>query len=151
MQSGTQFPIMDAKQDFDGRGKSSFLEGVNAGHVAAIERLQPYAGCHWTKAFRDFSNEDKHRQFVVAGGESRMTVWSALDTDLSKIGGMTFDRTAIHPATGAQVGVKVHVAGAVTFDDGSPILETRQEFKRNIADCLADFQAEVLAPKAGRP
>jgi hypothetical protein len=140
VQGGTQFPIMDAKKDFDGRGKAAFLKGINAGHITAIEGLQPYMGCNWTGRLRDFSNEDKHRQFVVAGGETRITVWSALNTDLSKIRGMTFDRTAIHPVTGAKVPVKVHIAGTVAFDDGSPILETLQELKRSVADCLADFK-----------
>lgn len=141
-QGGTQFPIMDAKKDFDGRGKSSFLKGVNASHVAAIERLQPYMGCDWTRQLRDFSNEDKHRQFVVAGGGTMIHVWSGLSTDLSKIRGMTFDRKAHHPLTGAEVDVKVHVAGTVTFDDGSPILETLQEIKRNVARSLNAFKAE---------
>ena len=133
---------MDAKKDFDGRGKSVFLKGINASHIAAIEALQPYTGCNWTGRLRDFSNEDKHRQFVVAGGETRITVWAATNTDLSKIRGMTFDRTAIHPLNGAKVPVKVHVAGSVAFDDGSPILETLQELKRNVASCLADFKLE---------
>ncbi|PKU25116.1 hypothetical protein [Telmatospirillum siberiense] len=142
VQSGTQFPIMDAKKDFDRRGKTAFLKGINASHIAAIEGLQPYMGCNWTGSLRDFSNEDKHRQFVVGGGQTRITVWSALDTDLSKIRGMTYDRTAVHPATGANVPVKVHVAGTVAFDNGLPILETLQELKRNVADCLADFKPE---------
>jgi hypothetical protein len=141
-QRGTQFPIMDAKEDFDGRGKGSFLKGVNETHIAAIERLQPYTGCDWTRRLRDFSNEDKHRQFVVAGGETTIHVWSGLSTDLSRIRGMTFDRKAQHPLTGAEVDVKVHVAGSVAFDDGSPILETLQEIKRSVANCLADFKSE---------
>jgi hypothetical protein len=141
VQSGTQFPIMDAKNDFN-RRRTTFLKGVNASHTATIEGLQPYMGCNWTSRLRDFSNEDKHRQFVVGGGQTQITVWSALDTDLSKIRGMTFDRTAVHPATGANVPVKVHVAGTVTFDDGSPILETLQKLKRDVADCLAGFKPE---------
>ena len=141
-QSGTQFPIMDAKHDFDGRGKSVFLKGINSSHVAAIEGLQPYSGCNWTGILRDFSNEDKHRQFIVAGGTTTATVWSALDTDLSKIRGMVFDRSALHPITGAKVDMKVHIAGSVAFDDGSPILETLQELKSNVANCLSIFKPE---------
>jgi hypothetical protein len=141
-QRGTQFPIMDAKEDFDGRGAKSFLKGVNASHVAAIEQLQPYAGCNWTARFRDFSNEDKHRQFVVAGGSTQITVHSALSTDLSRIRGLTFDRSAPHPLTGEEVNVKLHVAGTVAFDDGSPILETLQEFKHNVRNTLVRFKPD---------
>jgi len=43
-EKGTQFPILDAAKDFAGRGKT-MLKGLNAAHVAAIERLQPYQGC----------------------------------------------------------------------------------------------------------
>jgi hypothetical protein len=53
-QSGTQFPIIDAKEDFEGRGKRIFLKeginllkGINLAHVAAIEQLQPCNGCQW--------------------------------------------------------------------------------------------------------
>ena len=141
-QRGTQFPIMDAKKDFDGRAKIVFLKGVNAAHTATIEGFQPYSGCHWTGRLRDFSNEDKHRQFVVGGGQTRITVHSSLNTDLSRIRGLTFNRTARHPLTGAEVAVKVHVAGSVAFDDGSPILETLMDLKRNVADCLKAFKPE---------
>lgn len=141
-QSGTQFPIMDAPQDFNGRGKGSYLKGVDASHIAAIEKLQPYNGCNWTGRLRDFSNEDKHRQFIVAGGRATIHVWSSLARDLSKIGELTFDRTAPHPLTGTKVDVKVHVAGSVAFDDGSPILETLQELKRQVRNCLRDFEPE---------
>jgi hypothetical protein len=141
-QRGTQFPIMDAKEAFDRRGTRDFLKGVNASHIAAIERLQPYMRCDWTARLRDFSNEDKHRQFVVAGGSTRITIHSALDTDLSTIRGMTFDRRAPHPLTNAEVPVKVHVSGTVAFDDESPILETLQEIKRNVFECLKVFEPE---------
>lgn len=141
-QSCTQFPIMDKKYDFDKRGKGSFLKGINAQHVAKIEALQPYMGCNWTGRLRDFSNEDKHRQFIVSGGEIRATVWAATNTDLSTIRGMTFNRTATHPVTGAKVPVKVHIAGSVAFDDESRILETLQELKHSVALCLADFKQD---------
>ncbi len=145
-QSGTQFPIMDAKKDFDGRGKAAYLKGVNTSHTALIEGLQPYMGCNWTGRLREFSNEDKHRQFVIAGGQATIHVWSSLSRDLSKISGglngLTFDRKAPHPLTRAEVDVKVHVAGSVTFDDGSPILETLQELKREVRDCIEAFKPE---------
>jgi hypothetical protein len=141
-QSGTQFPIMDAPENFNGRGKIAFLKGINASHVAAIEALQPYRGCTWTGRLRDFSNEDKHRQFIVSGGHANVHVWSSLNTDLSKIGGLTFDRTAPHPLTGAEVKVKVHIAGSVAFDNGAAIIETVRELKNEVARCLVSFKLD---------
>jgi hypothetical protein len=141
-QRGTQFPVVDTKNDFEGRRTTAFLKGVNASHIAAVEALQPYMGCNWTARLRDFSNADKHRHFVVTGGETRITVHSSLDTDLSKIQGVTFQRSAPHPLTGDEVQMKVHIAGTVTFDDGSPILETLQELKNNVARTLGDFKPD---------
>jgi hypothetical protein len=76
-QEGTQFPIIDMKRDFDSR-KGRWLKGLNDAHVAAIERLQPYAGCRWTKAFRDLSNRDKHREFAEIGGKSEAYIYTRL-------------------------------------------------------------------------
>jgi hypothetical protein len=140
-QSGTQFPIMDAKQDFDGRGKTTFLNGVNPTHIACIERLQPYNGCNWTRRLRDYSNADKHRHFVPSRGSSRITVHSSLErNDLDQIHG--FKRKAPHPLTGRGVDVKVHIAGDITFADGTPVTEAIKEIETGVADCLADFKPE---------
>jgi hypothetical protein len=43
---------------------------------------------------------------------------------------------------GMRVDVKIHVAGTVAFDDGSPILETLQELKHNVRNTLIRFQPE---------
>lgn len=138
-QSGTQFPIMDAEQDFDGRGKGTFLKGVNTAHVTAIERLQPYNGCNWTKSLRDASNPDKHRHFVKAGGSFTATVHSSLETDLSRVLG--HERTVLHPVRGP-VNVKVYVTGSVAFRDGPPIIETLEEIKTEVANTLVAFKPE---------
>jgi hypothetical protein len=45
---GTQFPIERNKKGFRWRVNGGWLDGLNAAHVAAIERLQPYRGCNWT-------------------------------------------------------------------------------------------------------
>lgn len=139
-QKGTQFPIMDVAQDFTGRGET-MLKGVNAAHVAAIERLQPYNGCHWTARLRDLSNMDKHRHIVPGGGIMKATVHSGLSTDLSRIHG-AFDRKARHPVTGEDVDVKVHVASELLFTDGTPVIETLQEIQTGIADTLRQFEPE---------
>jgi hypothetical protein len=139
-QSGTQFPIMDAKQNFDGRGKEIYLKGVNrVAHAAAIERLQPYNGCQWTRSLREASNPDKHRHFVEAGGSFVATVHSSLETDLSRIVGHA--RTELHPIIGS-VEMKVHMTGSVAFSDGTPIVETLEEVKLKIADTLNAFKPD---------
>jgi hypothetical protein len=140
-QSGTQFPIMDAPQDFAGRGTTFFLKGVNATHVACIERLQPYNGCNWTRRLRDSSNADKHRHFIPSVGNSRITVHSGVERDdLDRIQG--FERRAMHPLTGSEVNAKVYIAGEVTFDDGEPIVDTIEVIKAQVAQTLADFKPD---------
>lgn len=139
-QKQTQFPVTDTKKEFDIVGPTKRLKGISAAHIAEFERLQPFSGCDWTRRLRDYSNPDKHKEFVVMGGETRITVHSALDTDLSTIRGTTFDATTPHPITGQDVAVKVHVYGSVTFDDGSEILETLGVISREVTRTLEMFK-----------
>ena len=136
---GTQFPIMGTATDFAGRGKA-MLNGVNLIHVAKIERMQPYMGCKWTERLRDLSNMDKHRHIVPGGGNSRITVHSGLEKDLTRIHG--FKRKAPHPLTGEDVDVKVHIAGEITFTDGALVTDTIHELKTQVANALRDFESE---------
>jgi hypothetical protein len=140
-QKNTQFPIMDAAKDFAGRGMTMLI-GVNAAHVTAIERLQPYMGCKWTGRLRDISNTDKHRHIVPGGGTVEFTVHSWLERkdDWHRIYG--FKRKAKHPLTGADVDVKVHVAGNIAFADGTPVMDTIHEIKAGVADTLRQFEPE---------
>jgi hypothetical protein len=138
-QKGTQFPVMDTANDFAGRGKA-MLNGINPAHVAKIEGLQPYNGCKWTGRLRDLSNMDKHRHIVPGGGNSRVTVHSGLENDLSRICG--FARKAPHPLTGEDVNVKVHIAGEITFADGSSVTDTLRELKTQVANTLQHFGSE---------
>jgi hypothetical protein len=139
-QKGTQFPIMDTALDFAGRGKT-MLQGVNASHVAAIERLQPYKGCNWTARIRDLSNLDKHRHIIPGGGIMKATVHSGLSTNLSRIHGAC-DRKAKHPLTGEDVDVKVCVASEILFADGTPVVPPLHELKTRVVDTLRQFEPE---------
>jgi hypothetical protein len=77
-QNGTQFPIEDTKRGFKSREKT-WLKGINLSHIAAIETLQPYRECDWTKALRDLSNRDKHREFAqISGSLEQMLALSAI-------------------------------------------------------------------------
>ena len=61
----TQFPIVDTPQAF-AKQRNDGLKGLTDDHVAAIEKLQPFAGCQWAVTLRRLSNWDKHNDLVVA-------------------------------------------------------------------------------------
>jgi hypothetical protein len=138
-QKRTQFPIMDTAQDFAGNG-TTMLVGVNTAHVAAIEKLQPYMGCDWTRRLRDISNMDKHRHIVPSGGNTQITAHSSLEKDISKITGVK--RKTLHPITRKEVDVKVHAAGQITFPDGTSVIEITKQIKAGVADALRRFEPD---------
>ena len=139
-QKGTQFPIVDTANEFRSKRTIAYLRGVNQAHIAAIERLQPYMGCNWTKTLRDFSNPDKHRQLVEIGGQ-----FAAFGHD--RVSNPNFDsihapaRRIPHPIHG-EVDVKVFFTGDIYFADSSPIIDTLNEIKIKVADALATFKPE---------
>jgi hypothetical protein len=61
------------------------LKGINPLHMAAIERLQPYKGCGWTKMLRDLSNPDKHRQFVNMQFVADIIIYTIIDPEFGEI------------------------------------------------------------------
>jgi hypothetical protein len=137
-QDGTQFPIVDTKTDFEGRA-GRWLRGMNNSHIAAIERLQPYNGCNWTKRLRECSNADKHRHLVPAGGTVKFSVHSSLQEDLARCWG--YDRQIPHPVAGQPpVKTKVYPSGDVTFPDGATVRETVEEIKAQVANTLIVFK-----------
>jgi hypothetical protein len=138
-QGGTQFPIVDTKKDFEWWTKSR-LKGVNGAHIAAIERLQPYRGCNWTKTLRDLSNIDKHREFANIKGDAAAYVYTrATNRNFDSIRASV--RRTPHPIHG-EMEVKVYVTSRIQFADGTPIIETLQEVKREVAATLEAFEPE---------
>lgn len=73
IQDKTQFSIEDCEDVFWGRHRSN-LKGLSDKHIAAIERLQPYKGCDWTKLIRDLSNPDKHRELTISKTSTQYTI-----------------------------------------------------------------------------
>jgi hypothetical protein len=139
-QEFTQFPIVDKRKDFRSDTTAKRLRGINPAHVAAIERLQPYNGVKWIKTLRDFSNTDKHREFVVVGGDVNAVAYTREITPNFEV--LPYPvRGAPHPAMG-QVDVKIDFTGRVQFDDGTPILETLAELVVKVKDTLVAFQPE---------
>lgn len=122
----TQFPIEDSAKDFSGR-TTSFLAGLNRAHIAAIEKLQPYNGCVWTKRLRVLSNLDKHNSLIPA----KMDFVFSGDFD---------------PVTGTQANstkykVRMHVTPTVYVSLGEelPLIEAIREIYAGVAQTLADF------------
>jgi hypothetical protein len=140
-QDGTQFPIVDTKKDFEGRVKGPWLRGINAAHVAEIERLQPYNGCKWTTRLRECSNPDKHRHLVPAGGNATIHVHSSLEKDLARCWG--YEREIPHPVAGQPpVKLKVYPTGDITFPDGGSVPKIVEELTTHIANTLTAFKPE---------
>ncbi len=59
----TQFPIDDDSAQIP-RLTTETLKRFRPRDRAAIEKLQPYNGCTWTRQLRDLSNPDKHRELI---------------------------------------------------------------------------------------
>jgi len=142
-QEGTQFPIEDTKKGFTWRQKRGWLKGLNTAHVTAIETLQPYNGCDWTRSLRDISNPDKHRHIIGFYGDMALTAHAATPdrlTDLEDMPGTI--SSARHPITGQEVHVKLHLAMEVQFSDGTPVVETLEIIKLKVAETLEAFKPE---------
>ncbi|SRR6266498_1190510 len=138
-QDGTQFPIEDAPKGFAHRIKTGRLKGINPAHVAIIEGLQPYKGCEWTKALREVSNPDKHRELAVIKGDVVGMLYTPRDPEFP-----TLDlpiRSARHPLVG-KVDMKFDHAVTVQFREGMPVMETLEEIKLQVADTLTAFKPE---------
>lgn len=122
IQHGTQFPIEDASQGWQ-RHVPTFLNGLSVIHQAAIERLQPYNRCDWTKTLRELSNPDKHRTLTVI--RLRPFIQHA------------------HPSPTHKT-VKMHrqFAADIAFDDRRLVTETIQELKAHITQVLDSFNSE---------
>jgi hypothetical protein len=142
IQKGSQFPIENRRKDFEGNGQRR-LAGLNARHIAAIEVLQPYNGCDWTRTLRDISNPDKHRSLVLTQGEFRLSVYP----DADRLRFLPIPGTiarALHPTTGKEVDVKLDLALSITFEDGTPVIETLEEIQSQVAAQLAKLKPEFM-------
>jgi hypothetical protein len=138
-QSGTKFPIVDAKEDFIRDAERRWLKGLNPAHVAAIERLQPYNGHDWPRRLREYSNPDKHKHLLSGNGKWIANAYSSIDSDLSRISGAA--RKAMHPVRG-EVDMKLHYTGTVSFADDAPVIETLEEISAKVSDTLSAFKPE---------
>ncbi len=122
IQHGTQFPIEDTTKGWKSK-INTFLKGVSIKHQAAIERLQPCNRVDWTKRLRNLSNPDKHRCLSIVRLGPVIH-----NTNLS---------STINP-------MKVYrqLTSEVTFNDGSSVIKTIEEFKSQITLVLDQFNPD---------
>lgn len=126
VQYGTQFPIEDSIGGWQCH-RQTRLRGLSIKHQAAIELLQPYKGCNWTKTLRDLSNPDKHRTLTIVRLGPLITNTNA------------FSGSGIVTAPPM---VYRQFSFDIVFDDGGRVIETLQDLQSNIASVLDGFNPE---------
>lgn len=143
--SGTQFPIEQTAKGFADR-RRRFLNGLTDDHVAAIERLQPYAGSEWAGRLASLSNPDKHRH---------LTATASLNDARFRVHAVKPGTSPPHPTTRVFAGVQgrdelldVHVdpdvSVEIAFDDEAEtnVLETLGLLARGVGGVLDSFAQE---------
>jgi hypothetical protein len=145
---GTQFLIEDHAVDPKRPKKRGFiplskfrLAGFHQHHIDAMQNLQPYMGCTWTKTLRDISNPDKHRQLTAVGGnaESTAVIEYGVSGSLNDRSGQVLRGvSADHPDTH----IDLQYAIKVTLPDGTEIVKTLEILKREVRATLDAFKPE---------
>jgi hypothetical protein len=125
----TQFPVEHDGTGFLGR-KATFLKGLSSNHIAAIERLQPYNGCAWTRRMADLSNVDKHNALIP----TKMDFLCGAQLDPIK-------GTKAHPS---RYKVRMHITPTVYISVGKEfaLVEALREIETGVTQTLGSFQAE---------
>jgi len=135
-QEHTQFPIVDSPNEFGGAANRN-LRGLNAAHIATIERLQPYNGCEWTKILRGLSNRDKHRHLTLTASLTMGHVQFWPTPPIVSQGPVRRARFR-----GIEVYVQYPFSISVLFKDGGPVVKTLRVLQAEIASTLEAFKPE---------
>lgn len=140
---GTQFPIEERYEVFWQRRRHSWLEGVSDEHVTAIERLQPYKGCDWTRQLRELSNPDKHRKLTVIEAEADhgLRVFKATSPPEPEAGWR-------HIFTEGDVHVHYQRPTQVAIEEGPPIVELLERLQTQVSETLDAFEPEFEGNQA---
>ncbi len=138
--AGTQFPMEATPEGFLSRvsGKNAkgkpvgqFLKRVSPGAIALIAKLQPYAGCTWTKDLNELSNPDKHRSLSPLRSKADITV-------------KDWEIVAIDPETDkGTVAIQYDAEVEVFFGDGRPVRETLQALCGEVEATVALFKNRI--------
>jgi len=144
---GTQFLIekervnrKDPDRGFLPRSKTC-LAGLHQHHIDAIETLQPYKGCTWTKTLKSISNPDKHRRLTAVGGtvEATTVVEHGIRGSLDDRSGQILRGVA---ASDTDTHIDLQYALKVTLPDGTDIVKPLEILKREVRATLDAFQPE---------
>lgn len=144
---GTQFLIEDVAVDpkdpdrgFIPRSKTC-LAGLSKPHINAVEGLQPYKGCAWTKTLKSISNPDKHRRLTAVGGsiESTSVIEHGVPGSLDDRSGHILRATSPRDT---DTHIDLQYAIEVTLPDGSDIVKTLEILKREVRAILDAFKPE---------
>lgn len=124
----TQFPIADSEEIFQKLLRRYNLKGnMSAEHITAIERLQPYKGCHWTKWLAEFSNPDKHKHLsTIASPVTVMPSPGSTDAILA----------------GQEVDMESEISIPITFSDGTRVVEGLENLASQVSQVLGDFHPQ---------
>jgi len=139
---GTQFPIENKRKGFEWWINRGWLDGLNAAHITAIETLQPYRGCHWTAILKDLSNPDKHRSLVPTQADRELTIHVVDRDHLDDFRDMSGAIRRAVTSDGTEVYVKVALTTAIQLTDGTPVIETLEEIKSEVARVLQTFKPD---------
>lgn len=123
--SHTQFPIEPTAESFCKRRRTS-LRGLSAGHVGALEQLQPYRGCDWTSPLQRLSNRDKHDALVVVAHDYLVTV----------------DGGERGCADSILLKVRIRPVLRIALRDGMPLIETLERITAAVTRTLNSFRPE---------
>jgi hypothetical protein len=113
------FPIDRSPQEFRRRRRTD-LRGLSAAHVAAIERLQPYAGCDWTGPLARLTALDEHDRFVIR----------------------THDYLVNVEGQAASITLRIRPVLRLALHDGLPLIETLDRIGSQATVTLDRFNAE---------
>ncbi len=121
----TQFVIVDCEKDF--LAQKWHLRGMSGYHIAMIQRLQPYAGCHWTTLLRDLSNPSKHERLTAV---KHPVIFSISDANTQAI------------LAGKHVDVNDYASVRISFSNGPPVIESLEQLVLDVAHTLDAFKPE---------
>jgi len=154
-QEETQFPIehseggweksMNGKLTKKVPDKGCRLRGLNESHKERIKLLQPCFGCCWTGILQKFSNPDKHKTLTIVKATQIVsmepTSQNPVIIDPSKEGKTILFSAKMNPPNNSK-NMNTDVSLEITFDDGSPVIQTLQSLRSNIIKVLDEFKPD---------
>lgn len=121
----TQFVIVDSEEEF--KGQKWHLRGLTGEHIAMVERLQPYNGCHCTKLIKILSNPDKHKTLTA------VKHFTGISLDASNTEAIL---------AGKNVDVDRYASIQITFYKGSPVIKSLEQLVLDVTHILDLFKPE---------